>query len=168
MYVQAVSFAGINSASSLSLKKSSNHSDSASVAHEGCKLNNTPVSVVLAQMPNVSFGAKHYNYGKDDFTPYDEYDGPTPPQIEMEKYRRSIQIQKDIDDENYLAAIRGKIELARICRSQGKEDDAYMLENSIRELYKDLPRYQREDAKSIISQYNHDMAKYIDKDTGVQ
>lgn len=122
-------------------------------------------SLALAQMPNVTFGGhKHYNYGNDNFDDYDNYSGPTPPQIEIEKYRKSLQVQNDIDDENYLAAIEGKIDLARICRRQGNERDAYMLENSIRDLYKDLPRYQRDDAKRIIGGYNHDMAKYIDQD----
>lgn len=121
-------------------------------------------SVALSQMPNVSFSGKHYNYGQDDFSDYDNYSGPQPPQIELEKYQISRQVQEDIDDENYLSAISGKIKLARIVRKQGKERDAYLLENSIRDLYKDLPIYQRNEAKRIIAEYNHDMAKYIDDD----
>ena len=125
---------------------------------------NVSGSVALAQMPNVSFKSRHYNYGKDDFDAYDNYEGPQPPQIEIEKYHKSLAVQKHIDEENYLAAIQGKIELARICRKQGNERDAYMLENSIRDLYKDLPKYQRDQAKMIIGEYNYDMAKYIDFD----
>jgi len=117
---------------------------------------------MLSQMPNVSF--KGYNYKKDNLSAYDNYSGPTPPAIEQKKYRISVQVQEDIENENYLAAIKGKIELAKICKSQGKESDAYILEESVRDLYSDLPKYQRNSAKSIIRSYNRDMADYIDDD----
>ena len=144
------------------------HSNKNVITNENTQSNEIHQSVfgaiALAQMPNVSFGNKHFNYGKDNFDAYDNYQGPPPPQIEIEKYRKSLEVQKNIDEENYLAAIQGKIELARICRKQGNEKDAFMLENSIRDLYKDLPKYQRDQAKMMIGDYNHDMAKYIDID----
>lgn len=146
--------------------KSSDNKEHESAVHKDSVRSYKSVSgaKALAQMPNVHFLSKHYNYGRDDFSAYDNYEGPQPPQIEIEKYSISRHVDQCIANENYLSAIDGKIKIARICRSQGKEHDAFMLENSIRRLYKDLPLYQREEAKSIISDYNHDMAKYIDQD----
>ena len=118
----------------------------------------------LSQLPNVSFTAKKRNYGRDNFDPYYSYRGPQPPEIEMQKFNLSERIQQDIDDEDYLSAIKGKIILAKVCKSQDKEEDAFMLEESIRRLYKDLPKYQKQDAKDAIKEYNADMAKQIDKD----
>lgn len=117
----------------------------------------------LAQMPNVSFGSR-YEYGHDDLSAYDNYRGPQPPEIEQRKYEISRKVDDDINNENYLSAIKGKIKLAEICHGQGKDDDAYMIEESIRKLYKGLPRYQKTEAKSEIRNYNYNMAEYIDKD----
>lgn len=120
-------------------------------------------SLVLHQMPNINFSGR-YNYGRDDLSPYDNYTGPRPPQIEIEKYKLSRQVDIDIANENYFSAIQGKIELAKICKNQGRDRDSYMLEESIRKLYKDLPTFQRAAAKAVIAGYNRDMAKYIDND----
>lgn len=122
-----------------------------------------PANILLAQLPKVSFGGR-YNYGSDDLSPYDDYDGPQPPLIEIRKYRISKAVQDYIKEEDYLSAIKGKLELASICRDQGKECDTFILEESIRRLYKDLPIYQREEAKDAIRAYNYDMAEYIDED----
>lgn len=122
-----------------------------------------PANILLAQMPNVSFGGR-YNYGRDDLSAYDDYEGPQPPQIEIEKYKISKAVDESIENEDYLSAIKGKVKLAFICKKQGKESDSYILEESIRRLYKDLPRYQREEAKNVIRDYNYDMAQYIDED----
>ena len=122
-----------------------------------------PTLSALSQMPNVNFGSR-YNYGDDDLSPYSNYIGPQPPEIEIRKYNISKKVEADIRNEDYLSAIKGKLELAKICRLQDKEDDAYNLEESIRRLYKDLPKYQRPDAKEQIASYNEDMAYYIDED----
>lgn len=120
-------------------------------------------SLVLHQMPNINFSGR-YKYGRDDLSPYDNYVGPRPPQIELEKYYLSRQVDNDIANEDYLSAIKGKIELAQICKRQGCNKDSFMLEESIRKLYKDLPKYQRAEAKQAITDYNRDMGKYIDSD----
>ena len=120
-------------------------------------------NILLAQFPKVSFGSR-YNYGSDDLSPYYDYEGPQPPEIEIKKYRISKAVDDFIADEDYLSAIKGKIQLASICKEQGKDSDAYILEESIRKLYKDLPRYQKNEAKDVIRVYNHDMAEYIDED----
>lgn len=117
----------------------------------------------LSQMPNINFKGR-YNYGKDDLSDYNNYSGPQPPELEIKKYRISCKVDNAIAEDNYLEAIKGKLELAKICRWQGKERDTFILEESIRRLYKDLPRYQRGEAKSAIRPYNEDMANYIDKD----
>lgn len=118
---------------------------------------------VLSQMPNVSFGAKR-NYGKDSLSAYDNYSGPRPPEIEIKKYIITRQVAEYIENEDYLSAIKGKLRLAEICKKQGKDSDAFILEESVRKLYKDLPKYQRSEAKSEIADYNVDMATYIDRD----
>lgn len=131
------------------------------------KLASVPTSKVLAQMGNVSFTSR-YKYGKDDFSAYGEWTrnhpGGTPPDIEIGKYRASLKVQEYIDNEDYLSAIKGKLRLAEINKKQGNDEDAFLLEEGIRKLYKDLPKYQKEEAKVEISKYNSDMAKYIDED----
>lgn len=122
-----------------------------------------PANIALAQFSKVNFGSR-YSYGDDDLSPYYEYDGPQPPQIEIEKYRISKAVDNFIKEEDYLSAIKGKIQLASICKNQGKDSDSYILEESVRRLYKDLPFYQRNEAKAVIRNYNHDMAAYIDED----
>lgn len=110
-------------------------------------------------MPNVNFGAK-----KDDLSAYYDYNGDSIPHIEMEKYRISEVVNEALGRDDYLTAIKGKARIAQICKSQGKEDDAFMLEESIRGLYSEMPYSQRNSAKNIISSYNKDMADYIDED----
>ncbi len=122
-----------------------------------------PANIALAQFSKVNFGGR-YNYGRDDLSAYYEYDGPKPPQIEIKKYQISKEVDKFIEEEDYLSAIKGKIQLASICKEQGKDSDAYILEESVRRLYKDLPFYQKSEAKEVISDYNFDMAAYIDED----
>lgn len=69
-----------------------------------------------------------------DLSPYENYRGPTPPAIEQEKYLRSIEIERLIAFGEYLKAANAKEGLAAICRSQGNERDAYLLEKSAYEL----------------------------------
>ena len=158
----------VNSFASVQLSKSVSESGAAKGGEQSSKTSenksfSVPAGIVLAQFSKVNF-CGNYNYGSDDLSAYDDYCGPQPPQIEIEKYRISKAVDKYIEEENYLSAIKGKIKLASICKSQGKENDAFILEESIRRLYKDLPRYQRNEAKDIIRSYNHDMAEYIDED----
>jgi hypothetical protein len=116
----------------------------------------------LAQLPYIYFGNKDDNERELDI--YDDYKGSQAPDVEIDKFSISKQVDKDIKNENYLAAIEGKIEIANICKSQGKNKEAYLAEDSIRRLYKSLPKYQKSDALEIIADYSEDLAKYIDKD----
>ncbi|MBQ8635655.1 hypothetical protein IJ425_05840 [bacterium] len=93
-----------------------------------------------------------------------EFPGATPPAIEQEKFRLSMRAEEQISDENYLEAIKTKITIADICRQQGNQRDTFLLEQTTRQLYAALPKYQKEEAKGIIAEYNEDMAKYIDED----
>lgn len=126
-------------------------------------LSSVPSKIALAQMSNVSFGNK-YNYGQDNLSSYINYSGPKPPNIEVHKYNISTEIAAAIENEDYLTAIKGKIALAQICKSQAKERDAFILEEGVKRLYKDLPKYLKEQAKTVIGKYNSDMAKYIEED----
>jgi len=103
-----------------------------------------------------------------DLSAYTEYQGDIsgkkPPEIEEYKFNLSMQAEEYISEENYLEAIRTKIAIAEICRAQGKQRDTHLLEQTTRELYVALPKYQKQEAKDIIALYNEDMAKYIDQD----
>jgi len=70
-------------------------------------LKNVSASVVLAQHPNVSFGAR-----RDSLDAWENYEGSNPPAIEQYKYQLSAKVKEDIDNENYLSALEGKLELA--------------------------------------------------------
>ena len=110
-------------------------------------------------MPNVSFGINN------DLKAYHDYEGPTPPGIEMSKYFISCGVQDAIDKGDYLTAIDGKIKLATICRNQGKENDSFMLEQGMKELYQEIDDTEEKAiAKSIIGKYNPEMAEYLDKE----
>ena len=79
----------------------------------GSTLNTTlslvPASVVLAQRPNVSFGKP---YGD----PYSYYTGIIDCNIEMEKWNLSKEVERFIENKDYLSAIKAKLELAGICK----------------------------------------------------
>ncbi len=112
----------------------------------------------LSQMPNVSFGKY-----KDDLTPYTEYNGSeNPPKIEKDKFAISQKVEADIEKGDYLSAIGGKINLALICRGQGKERDAFMLEEGIKALFTEIPDKQgRETARALLAGYNAKMAESL-------
>lgn len=123
----------------------------------------SPISAVsrnvLFQLPNISFGKL-----KEDLADYHYYTGEMPSKIEQDKYAITAQVKCDIDNEDYLSAITGKIELANICRKQGKHRDCFLLEQGIRRLYAQLPEADKKEAWVKIYQYNDDMARFIEKD----
>lgn len=71
---------------------------------------------------------------KDNFSAYEYYRGPEPPEIEKRKYRLSLAAQELSARGDYIAAAENKLEVASICRSQGKARDAYLLEVSAHSL----------------------------------
>ena len=126
----------------------------------------------LNAQPNyalINFGYSRKKVQNGDLTPYEIAGRLNPhaeiPKEEHKKFKLSVAAEKFIEEENYLEALRTKVEIASICQELHQTRDAYLLETTIRELYAALPKYQREEAKEIISHYNFDMAKYIDKDT---
>lgn len=105
------------------------------------------------------------NYKEDSLSAYHNYQGGPIPQIEMEKYRLSCETLEAQKRHDFLYVIQLKLELAKICQSQpGKAGDAYILEEGIRKAYIILSSTDKEKAKRMISEYNSDMAKYIDED----
>lgn len=114
-----------------------------------------------------------YIYPDGVLTPYKEAVKNNPRNItdtEVQKYNLSMAAFECIQEKDYLGAIKYKLENARICHEQGKEDDAFeddafILENGIRAIYKyGLTEEQKDKAKEEITKYNYDMALYIDKD----
>lgn len=109
-----------------------------------------PTLLYISQIPKINFSSNTNNF--------------LTPDIEIKKYDLSKDVQRHIENEDFLSAIKGKLELAQICKSQKKENDAFYLEESIRILYDGLPKYQKNEAKDAIRKYNYDMALYIDQD----
>ncbi len=118
--------------------------------------------------PLISFGYNKRSVEPGNLSAYDTFvknhPGAQVPRVEGVKYQISLDVEDAIKEENYLQAIKLKIQIAKICKEQGNEKDAYMLEEGIRELYDALPKYQKEDAKTVIGEYNLLMAEYIDED----
>ena len=135
-------------------------------------LNTSYSEINLNNLPNyalINFGYSRKKVQNGDLTPYEIAGRMNPhaeiPKEEHRKFNLSVAAEKFIEEENYLEALRTKVEIASICQELHQTRDAFLLETTIRELYAALPKYQREEAKEIISHYNFDMAKYIDKDT---
>ena len=125
------------------------------------KQTTVPTGMYLAQMPNVSFKGNDID---DNLNAYNNYSGGPIPAIEMDKYSISVRVNNAIESGDYIEAIKGKIALSRICKNQGKETDAFMLEEGIRRLYTKLEGDEKTVAKYEIRRYNKDMADYIDED----
>lgn len=105
------------------------------------------------------------NYKEDSLSAYLNYQGGPIPQIEMDKYHLSCESVEAQKRHDFLRVVQLKLELAKICKSQpGKEGDAYILEEGIRKAYIILSAADKKKAKVMISEYNSDMAKYIDED----
>lgn len=107
---------------------------------------------------------REINYQIDSLQPYEEYYGDPIPLIEQKKYQLSLKVQNAQSEHNFLEVIKYKIQIAQICQEQNKSQDAYMLEDGIRKAYAMLSDFEKVQAKSIIADYNSDMALYIDQD----
>ncbi len=105
---------------------------------------------VLSQMPNVKFTG---GYGVEDLSAYENSNDPYPSEIEQRKYRLTVSAAKDIEQGDYLNAIKKKIHIADICRAQGKMDDAAKLMAGANRLLHELPKYQIIEAIQLISNY---------------
>ncbi|MBR6099560.1 hypothetical protein IKP85_07415 [bacterium] len=103
----------------------------------------------LSQMPNVKFTG----YGLDDLSAYANSNDPYPSEIEQRKYRLTVSAAKDIEQGDYLTAIKKKIHIADICRAQGKMEDADKLMDGANRLLRELPKYQIVEAINLISNY---------------
>jgi len=112
----------------------------------------TPVfgAQVLSQMPNVRFTG---DYVTEDLSEYENSNDPYPSEIEQRKYRLTVSAAKDIEQGDYLTAIKKKIHIADICRAQGKMEDADKLMAGANVLLHQLPKYQIIEAIQLISSY---------------
>lgn len=144
---------------STSLKKGAQSLKTANVATMAQNSISVSSRDVLCQFPNISFGKL-----EDDLSKYQNYDGGMTSEIELEKFAISKQVAQSIEYKDYFSAIKGKIDLARICREQGKEEDCYFLEQGIRRLYAKMPESERYNAWALIYYYNNNMARFIEKD----
>ena len=76
----------------------------------------------------------NFNARQDDLSAYKNYNGPTPPAIEEHKYQLSLQVNELIEKGKLQQAALLKLEIARICREQGKYEDADKLSEGARQL----------------------------------
>lgn len=113
---------------------------------------------------NLSSRNGSHFFEEDNLFAYDDYQGGFIPPIEMLKFRLSEKAAIAQKKRYFLEVIQIKLKLAEICISQGKEDDVYMLEEGVRKMYMLLTTQEKYKAKKIISNYNKDMAMYIDQD----
>lgn len=77
-----------------------------------------------------------------DLAPYNEVQNVSIPEIEREKYRLTLAAKEHIQREEYEEAANTLAENAFICRNQGKERDAYLLEHKAF-LCRQMSIYQR-------------------------
>ena len=104
----------------------------------------------LSQMPNISFG-KSKTLSKND-------------EIEIQKQLLTDVAESDLKSGRKVEALEKKLQIAKLCKKQGQEYNAFLLEDGVRDLYKNMRPYERDSAIEAIRKYNPDMAENIDKD----
>ena len=92
------------------------------------------ISFANVTAPKANFRPAFNGYKGDDLSAYDNYNGKKPPRIEEYKYERSVEAQQHIERGEYTQAANIKLELAQICKGQGKFDDADKLIAGAKEL----------------------------------
>ncbi len=89
---------------------------------------------ILTQMPNVNFTASLY---QEEF-PANEALIANLPETEQRLNRIALSAEYDIADGNFLAAIKKKLCMANICRSEGRKGEAQAIVDSVVPLFKKL------------------------------
>jgi hypothetical protein len=92
------------------------------------------ISFTNMSAPKSNFRPSFTAYEGDDLSPYDNYRGEKPPRLEEYKYERSVEAQRHIERGEYAQAANIKLELAQICKGQGKFEDADKLVAGAKEL----------------------------------
>ena len=104
----------------------------------------------LSQMPNISFGKSKTLSANDE--------------IEIQKQLLTDIAERDLKSGRKVEALEKKLQIAKLCKEQGQEYNAFLLEDGVRDLYKNMRPYERDSAIEAIRKYNPDMAENIDKD----
>ena len=73
-----------------------------------------------------------------DLSPYQNHDGSYIPDIEREKYAKTLKAQALEAANRFTEAAEEWFDIARICRSQGKERDAFLCETSAHKLLRGI------------------------------
>ena len=76
---------------------------------------------------------------------------------ELRKAHLTYSADKAEQQKEYLQAIRYRIRIANILAKQGKQRDQYLVEQSIRNTYKQLERYDKAKIEDEILEYNPDV-----------
>ncbi len=81
-----------------------------------------------------SIVSKNAQVKAPSFKSYENHDGSPIPEIEQVKYHKTMEAEHHIQNGDYASAAKVKFEIADICRRQGKERDAYLLECGAKKL----------------------------------
>ncbi len=119
-------------------------------------------TTVPSQMPNVTFKG---DFARDCIRACRRPDGKMPSSIEMKKYTLSLEVDRDMKSENYLAALLGKVAIANVCKIDGSNIIGARdgIENEIKQLYTKLPLRQRVLARAAIVDYEKYMGNELDE-----
>jgi hypothetical protein len=96
-----------------------------------------PVGVKTFTNPNI-LKAKKPSFKAIDLSPYQNYEGGSIPEIEAEKYCKTLRAKALEEMGKFTEAAEEWFSIARICRSQGKERDAFLCDTSAHKLLRGM------------------------------
>ena len=98
-----------------------------------------PVSIVNRNI-SVSSKQKQPSFKSVDYSAYNNYEGGPIPEIEQVKYHKTRLADELEKLEKYAEAAEEWFDIARICRQQGKERDAYLCDTTAHKLLRRIHR----------------------------
>ena len=84
----------------------------------------------------INLAKSNYNLSRVNFKSYENHDGSPIPEIEQIKYHKTKMAEHYSRMGDFASAAKEMLENADICRRQGKERDAFLLETEARNLLK--------------------------------
>ena len=96
-----------------------------------------PISIANRSVTN-ALKAKQPSFKQVDYSAYDNYHGGPIPDIEMEKYYKTKHAESLENMGKLKEAADEWFSIAKICRSQGKERDAFLCDTAARKLLQRL------------------------------
>lgn len=96
-----------------------------------------PISIVNRNI-SVPQRRKQPSFKEVDYSAYNNYHGGSIPDIELEKYQKTRHADELEQLGKYKEAAEEWFSIARICRSQGKERDAYLCDTAAHKLLRKL------------------------------